>query len=77
MSIILAALALAGAQASGQSAPAPEGHAGHAQHQQQKDGQDQRDCCCCKDMGKDHKMDCCDGRDGAGRQDHSAHPSSH
>jgi hypothetical protein len=75
MSIILAALALAGAQAAGQNVPTPQGHSGPAHHQQHKDGQSQADCCC-KDMSKDAKRDCCQGQHGSERQDHSAHSSS-
>lgn len=73
MTIILTALALAGAQAPGQAAPAPNAHAAHAQHKQ---GQQKMDDCCCKDMAKGGKMACCEGHEGAHGEGHSGHPAS-
>ena len=71
MSIVMTALAVAGAQVAPAPVPAAQ-PANHAQHQQSAPKHGGEGCCCCKD--KAEKMACCDKQEKAGGQGgHAGH----
>ena len=72
MSIIITALALAGAQATPSQAPA--GQAGdHAQHRQTEQKHDAKSCHCCEHMADGKKMACCEKHEKAETGPHAGH----
>ena len=70
MSIIITALAIAGAQAT----PTPTAQpADHAQHRQAGPKHDAEACPCCKHMAEGKKMACCEKHEKAESADHGGH----
>ena len=75
MSIIMTALALAGAQAAPAQTPAAQ-PADHAQHQQMGQKHEAKACACCEHMAEGKKMACCEKHEkaeGGDRAGHSSH----
>ena len=76
MSIIMTALAVAGAQTAPAAAPAAQ-PVGHGQHQHMAQKQGAKGCCCCKGKAEGKKMACCEQHekqvgDHTGHADNSA-----
>lgn len=59
MSIVMTALAVAGAQVAPAATPTAQ-PAGNAHHQQMNQKHEAKDCCCCKGMAEGKKMACCE-----------------
>ena len=72
MSIIMTALALAGAQAAPSQTPSAQ-PADHSRHDQSGQKQDAKACPCCEHMEQGKKMACCEEHEKAEGGEHAGH----
>ena len=72
MSIIITALALAGAQAVPSQTPSAQ-PADHMQHHQAGQKHDAKTCACCEHMAQGQKMPCCEEHEKAEGGEHAGH----